>query len=128
MNGTNMEQAKLDQLTYNIELVKKWFDTSSHYLKGMYVLTFDIDTTPEEPIARTHIYTKDNLYSIIVKRDYLGCTSVNRRNNIGEGWSRGRDFPDGCFNEQTWNDIIKAIAFHEFEGTAGNIKETGRGK
>ncbi len=118
----NIKQAKVDHSHANIELLNTWFNDSSHYLTGAYSLSFDVDTTKDEPSARSLLYTRDNTYSISVLRDYLGCTCNSRRPDVGQSWTRGRDLPDGCFNKETWNKIMAAIAFHELKGIAGVIK------
>ena len=79
--------------------------------------------------VRVHLYTHDRIYHIVAKTNgYLGAACTNRRAEPGENWMRGRDFPDGPFNEVTWNKIISAIAFREIEYIEPVIKDVLEGK
>ena len=62
--------------------------------------------------TETHKY-----YFVACDRDkddgYLGCQVSARKFRAGEDWIRGNDLPDGDFNEDTWNRIMKAIINYE---------------
>ena len=74
-----------------------------------------------EPKSRTkgyEFYTSVYKYSIRAvdrygKKGYLGCSSSTRKNRAGEGWNRGNDLPDGPFNKDTWNSILRRIIKYE---------------
>ena len=82
-------------------------------------------TGPQDPVERgvLHLWTSKNRYSIIFgpSRDpddgkgYLGCGASSRKWRTGEDWHRGRDLPDGKFNETTWSKILIDIASYELE-------------
>jgi len=65
------------------------------------------------------IFTHTNKYSIgvhakdTIKNSYLGCTARTRKPRVGETWTRGNDLPDGKFNIETWNDILRGIVRYE---------------
>jgi hypothetical protein len=64
----------------------------------------DVDT-----YLRVQLYTSDNLYSITLNKNYLGCMVSNRKSYPGESWERGRDLPDGEFNKETWYNILNKM-------------------
>ncbi len=75
-------------------------------------------SSPEEYKIQLNIYTHDNDYRITavekydhghLEHTYLGCVVSARKPRAGEGWTRGRDLPDGPFSQKTWNKIKNAI-------------------
>lgn len=72
----------------------------------------------EQEDLRICFYTEEHQY-IIRARDvknedgYLACGVVCRKARPGEDWIRGNDLPDGPFNEDTWNNILKGIIRYE---------------
>lgn len=68
-----------------------------------------------------NFYTNDHVYSINVhwkdtmKDSYLGCTASTRKNRVGETWNRGSDLPDGKYNDETWNEILRGIIRYEMK-------------
>ena len=102
------------------KIIQTWWNKDRHYTG----LKDDLAVEETKEGVRVNLYTEYNRYHIVAKDTYLGCTSTCRRAYIGENWTRGRDFPDGKFTYETWSDIIRAIAMHEFIGMAGRIKDT----
>jgi len=103
------------------EQLIKWWDEVNHYTKDMNK-TLNYSTKESGDTILFYLYTANNRYQIVAKDNYLGCQVSNRRADIGESWTRGRDLPDGKFSKETWDDILKAIAVHELTGVAGIIK------
>jgi len=62
---------------------------------------------------RIRIYTNYHVFSIIVKKTYLGCQASTRKPRAGEDWTRGNDLPDGKFTRETWEKIKNAIIKYE---------------
>src|SRR5882724_12593093 len=93
-----------------IKFMNEWLSRSSHYYNGKSdKQTIYIDTVKGK--IKVKLYTHDNVYDIVATTTgYLGAGCSSRRPEPGESWTRGRDFPDGTFNEMTWNKIISAIA------------------
>ena len=66
-------------------------------------------------------FTNDYSYSIHVhwkqtmEDSYLGCTVTSRKPRPGESWHRGNDLPDGKYNDETWNDILRGIVSYEMK-------------
>jgi hypothetical protein len=72
----------------------------------------------EQEIKEIAFYTKSNKYRIFAndrknKDGYLGCQVSARKSRAGEDWIRGNDLPDGKFNHDTWNLILKSIISYE---------------
>ncbi len=99
--------------------MKNW---RSHFLEWLKEIVYygDIgdyvefveDSNPPN-ITKVRVYTHDYKYVIVAKENYLGCVYVCRKPRAGEGWSRGRDLPDGKFNRKTWEKIKNSIIKHE---------------
>jgi hypothetical protein len=68
-----------------------------------------------------NFYTDEHVYSIHVhwadtkENSYLGSTVSTRKNRPGECWNRGNDLPDGKYNDETWDDILKGIIRYEMK-------------
>jgi len=78
--------------------------------------------------VRVSLYTKDNIYSIVVrlpKNDdgYLGCMVSTRKPRAGEDWNRGRDLPDGKYCYETWQKIKDDIVAYELVKVVKKQKE-----
>ena len=90
----------------------KWFD--SWKWKGGFNL---VDSTILEIIEphyyRVHIFSREYVYHVRVKADYLACECSCRRPYAGETWARGRDLADGKYCEETWLRILSDIAAYE---------------
>jgi hypothetical protein len=61
-----------------------------------------------------YIWDKERIYHISASydgkhHDYLGATYSCRAPNVGEFHTRGNDLPDGMFNHDTLDEIMKAI-------------------
>jgi len=77
------------------------------------------------------LWTSKNRYSITFgptrdsadDKGYLGCIAVSRKWRPGEDWHRGRDLPDGKFNETTWRMILIDIASYEFESPVAHKED-----
>lgn len=69
-------------------------------------------------VIRYRIFTEQYEYLIRARDDieddgYLGCIMSCRKMRAGEDWARGRDLPDGKFNRETWDSIVKSIIGNE---------------
>lgn len=70
---------------------------------------------------KVNFFTNEHIYSISVhwkntmKESYLGCTVSTRKPRPGETWSRGNDLPDGKYNDETWNKILRGIIRYELK-------------
>jgi hypothetical protein len=71
--------------------------------------------------TRIHFFTADHVYSISIhwkdkkETSYLGCTVSTRKNRPGEIWNRGNDLPDGKYNDETWEEILRSIIRYEMK-------------
>lgn len=71
---------------------------------------------------RCFLYTNNNRYSInaVIPNDhkpngYLGAGFSRRKPDVGEDWTRGADLPDGPFNKETFDAIIRKIIANELK-------------
>lgn len=55
------------------------------------------------------LYTAENMYSITVKPDYIGCISGTRTREPLEDWNRGHDLHDGKCTEDTLEQVLMDI-------------------
>jgi hypothetical protein len=72
----------------------------------------------DEEFREFNFYTDEHRYRILAidrktSDGYLGCQATARKMRAGEDWERGNDLPDGPFNEQTWNEILRSIIRYE---------------
>jgi hypothetical protein len=63
-------------------------------------------------------YTDEYRYRIVAidrpnDNGFLGCQTSVRKFRPGEDWHRGNDLPDGPFERDTWEKIIKGIVRYE---------------
>lgn len=78
----------------------------------------NIDSTEER--LKVFIYTHCSQYVIYLRKPikdegYIGCGVTNRMERPGETWKRGRDLPDGKYNEETFRKIVNAIVAYELK-------------
>jgi len=61
-------------------------------------------------------FTATYKYCISARKDhYLGCTASCRKSRPGETWRRGSDLPDGEYNEETFEKIVRKIVSYEMK-------------
>ncbi len=61
-------------------------------------------------------FTATYKYSINARKDnYLGCTASCRKARPGETWTRGSDLPDGNYDEETFEKIVRKIVGYEMK-------------
>ena len=76
---------------------------------------------PKNDWITVNFYTDEHIYSIHVhwadtmENSYLGSTVSSRKPRPGEVWRRGNDLPDGKYNEETWNNILRGIISYEMK-------------
>lgn len=80
---------------------------------------------PEDEGFRASIVTAKNIYTILVKPDYLGCTMTLREPCAGEDWLRGHDLADGRRTIGTWLRIVRDICRDEGISTAHTKERWG---
>lgn len=77
------------------------------------MLIFTVDQTENVKII---FFTDTHKYCIDAKKDdYLGCTTSCRKARPGETWTRGSDLPDGDYNEETFEKIVRKIVGYEIK-------------
>lgn len=76
---------------------------------------FSTDTRTPIPknSLSVRLFTKDNVYNLVAKEEYLGCTVSKRKPRAGEITTRGMDLPDGKFSEKTLERIMMAMTQNE---------------
>ena len=90
---------------------KEWRDRYHPYSEAA--------TSVRQGVLHISIYTDTHAYHISAKLSsgdndgYLGCTVTNRKWRTGENWHRGNDLPDGPFNKNTFDEIVRAILAFE---------------
>lgn len=106
----NVDELRQQMLTW-LEELKTWYPSSQQkwedYIEGE-------DCSPDEYRITIAIYTDRHRYSISAStKNYLGCIAQTRKPRAGEDHTRGNDLPDGKFNRDTWDRIIRAIVSYE---------------
>ena len=100
------------------DLLDQWFKDLVYPGKVTdFIQHIELANSPDYIRKKFCFYTEENVYyiSAVDREDggYLGCTVMTRKERPGESWKRGNDLPDGPFNEETWNSIIRAIVRYE---------------
>ena len=96
------------------------------WVKGkMGLFNVDVRTKYDPTVISIRIFTKDCMYNIVAKADYLGCLTSNRKYRAGEDWTRGHDLPDGKFSYSTWQYIKLAILKNELVKVARPLDPKG---
>ena len=106
----------------------KWLQALSFPLEvGDLIQVLKSYKDEKQEIKDVCFYTSEHKYKIfaIDRKDddgYLGCMATVRKPRAGEDWSRGNDLPDGPFNIETWNNILKAIVRYELVKLSNHAK------
>ena len=111
-NGKLINEDILIDMGYN-DLVR-WLKRIAKYenIKRT-MLIFVVDKTEKIKII---FFTDTHKYCIIaIKDEYIGCTASCRKAKPGETWTRGSDLPDGDYNEETFEKIIRKIVGYEMK-------------
>lgn len=106
---------ELDSLDSVNEQIAKWVESLPF---GRYKREDCISRNRDR--IELHLFTERNEYVItaLPKLDeqdsgYLGCIATCRKPRAGETTRRGNDLPDGPLDENTWNEILRAIVGYE---------------
>lgn len=85
-----------------------------------YLFFFQSKSNSERFIVK--LFTNEYEYTISAKissnnknNGYLGAFASKRKPNVGENWTRGRDLPDGEYNEETFRKISFGIIQNELK-------------
>lgn len=115
----NGEKCKPKKPDTKMSALDKWLQDLTFPCKiGEFIQEKSGHGNGSEVMRRFCFYTEEHEYSITAidrKKDggYLGCTARTRKMRAGESWLRGNDLPDGSFNKNTWNIILRAIVRYE---------------
>ncbi len=97
----------------------KWIQNIS-WRNGKSIIYGINDQGTKEERLRVFLYTHCSRYNICIRKPnndkgYIGCTVSNRMERPGETWKRGRDLPDGPFEQSTMLKIIYGIIAYELK-------------
>ena len=96
------------------------------WVKGkMGPFNVDVRTKYDPTVISVRIFTKNQMYNIVAKENYLGCLTSNRKYRAGEDWTRGHDLSDGKFIQNTWDRIKLAILKTELVKIARPLDSKG---
>lgn len=111
----------LKQLKETLPELADWLKTISRY--GNVDSISQIFRDKNDPERHfMYIFTDEHYYSISAyaptkekPKGYLGCIASNRKNRVGEWWSRGNDLSDGPYNKETFISIMGDIISMELK-------------
>lgn len=85
-----------------------------------------IDHYEDQHIA-VDLWTAEHHYAIYVRpsKNYMGCIMYCRTQRAGENWLRMSDLPDGPFNKDTWDAIMRAIVRTSLVPAVSQTEEDG---
>lgn len=96
------------------------------WVKGkMGPFNVDMRASVAKDALNVRLFTKDYVYSIIVKEKFMACVASSRKTRAGEPVARCIDLPRGNFSESTLWSIKTAIIQNELVKVARPLVEEG---
>lgn len=103
---------QLEELGY--QEFAKWLKSIARY--GNIHRTMLLYKFNDQDRVAADFFTNDYKYSIhAARREYLGAYASCRKSRVGETWLRGSDLPDGKYNKETFDNIVKSIVGYEMK-------------